>query len=110
MYHNENGVGLIDALVAMVLILLTAMAIFGGITFFDQMNTKSAISITAIQKDMSEWALPQGSTTVTAPTRSYYVSVNVNYTAATSSTQSESVPVALAESGAESGWTKVATE
>ena len=108
---QERGMGLVDALVAMVLILIASMAIFGGITFFARVNTASAINQSAVQLAMSAWtSTPVSVASPTAVTQSYDVSVNVDYTAATSGAQSESVPVAMTESGTDDGWSKVATQ
>jgi uncharacterized membrane protein len=103
--------GLVDALVAMILILVASMAIFGGITFFSRSNAESVIHLASVQAAMEAWAsTPTKMASPTVTTQSYDVSVNVRYTSATSGTQSISIPVAMSESGASPGWSKVATE
>ena len=112
-YHNqkERGMGLVDVLIALVIILIASLAIFGGITYFAQANTASAINLNSVQAAMSAWtSTPATTVSPTASTQSYNISVNVNYVATTSGTQSESIPVALAESGTNYGWSKVATQ
>lgn len=109
--QKERGMGLVDVLIALVIILLASLAIFAGITYFAQANTASAINLTSVQAAMSAWtSTPTTTVSPTASTQSYNISVNVNYVAATSGTQSESIPVALAESGSNYGWSKVATQ
>lgn len=109
--QEERGMGLVEVLVAMVIILIASMAIFGGILYFAQTNAASATSLNSVQAAMSAWTSTSvAAASPTTKTISYDIPIQVHYAAATSGTQSESIPAALAESGNSYGWTKVATQ
>lgn len=107
--RTELGAGLVEALVAMVVILIASAAIFGGLAWMARTNTASAISLSSAQSAMNAWA-NGAATSPTASTYSESLVVDVHYVAATSGTQSVAVPVSMTESGNGYGWTKVATE
>ena len=109
--RDERGMGLVEVLVAMSIILIASMAIFGGVLYFSQTNTVSAINLNSVQAAMNAWTSTSvAAASPTANTISYDIPIQVHYAAATSGTQSESIPAALAESGNNYGWTKVATQ
>ena len=109
--QKEHGMGLVDALVSMALILIASIALFGGLAYFAQTNTASEMNLNSVQSAMESWtSTPTSAASPTASTQSYSLNINVHYVAATSGTQSVSTPVAFAESGNGYGWTKVATQ